>query len=198
MKKVTSSIGFLLMAVMLLGLDTTVEAQDLDPSRRKSPLGIARLAMGDTYVKVHYGRPYMRGREIFGGLVSYDEIWRTGANEGTEFTATKDIMVAGKKLPAGTYTIFTVPGEQEWEIRFSPQLGLWATGVLDPVSRQMTPNVYDPAMDQLTVRVQKSDLADGDDPIRQFTIRLRPHEDGGIFELSWERTSVEVPISAAN
>jgi len=96
-------------------------AQDLHPSRRPSPMGMARIMLdGDAYVRVVYGRPYKRGREnIFGSteskaLVPYGERWRTGANEATEITVTKDVLVGGKKLAAGTYSLCTTPGADGW------------------------------------------------------------------------------------
>ena len=82
-------------------------AQDLHPSRRPSPIGIAKTHIGETYVKVTYGRPYMRGRSVFGApgdtvtyLVPFGQLWRTGANEATELTATGPLMVAGSRLEA--------------------------------------------------------------------------------------------------
>ena len=100
-----------------LAVSALAAAQDLHPSRRPSPMGMARISLGDAYLRVVYSRPYKRDRtNIFGtkesgALVPYGEIWRTGANEATEITVTKDVLVAGKRLPAGTYSLFTTPGE---------------------------------------------------------------------------------------
>ena len=118
----TAVLAALLVAVTASGL----VAQDLHPSRRPSPMGLARTHLGDTYVKIHYSRPYERGRDnIFGteesgALVPYGKVWRTGANEATEITITGPVMVAGQRLEAGTYSVFTVPGPTRWEIRFHP------------------------------------------------------------------------------
>ena len=116
---------------------TAAEAQDLHPSRRPSPTGIASTFIGDTYVKVVYSRPYKRGRDnIFGtedsgALVPYGKTWRTGANEATEITLTEDVRIGDQKLAAGTYSIFTVPGPESWSVQFNSALGLSGTGRFD-------------------------------------------------------------------
>ena len=98
----------LLMAALGIGVAGMATAQDLHPSRRPSPMGMARITVDDTYMRVVYSRPYKRGREnIFGteeseALVPFGKIWRTGANEATELTVTGDVTVGGKALAAGT------------------------------------------------------------------------------------------------
>src|SRR2546421_2697491 len=74
-------------------------------------------------IKVTYGRPYKKGREIFGGLEKYGRVWRTGADEATEISFAKDGTVGGKPVKAGTYTLFTIPGKDEWTIILNSQLG---------------------------------------------------------------------------
>ena len=176
-----------------------VEAQDLHPSRRPSPVGIAKTHLGDTYVKVVYNRPYMRNREIFGTnteektfLVPFGELWRTGANEATEITTTGALSMAGQRLEAGTYSIFTVPGPEEWAIHISPQLGLDGTGRLS-ADGNFTPNVYDSSQDVLTFSVASGMI---DEEVDQFTISLEPVDAGAHLVLSWEKTEVRIPISA--
>ena len=122
-----------LALAVALGLPAPAAAQDLHPSRRPSPMGMARINLGDAYVSVTYSRPYKRGRDnIFGtkesgALVPFGQVWRTGANEATQITLTRDFEVAGKKLAAGTYSLFTTPGPEEWTIHFNSALGLWGT-----------------------------------------------------------------------
>lgn len=172
-------------------------AQDLHPSRRPSPIGIAKTHVGDTYVKVTYGRPYMRGREIFGAntdeqtyLVPFGEVWRTGANEATEITVTGDVMLGGQHLDAGTYSIFTEPNEDEWVIHISPHLGLDGTGIFDPATQSFTP-VFDPADNVLTLTVPSSRV---DDEVDQFTIDFEEAGDGADMVLRWEHTEVRIPV----
>ncbi len=175
-------------------------AQDLHDSRRPSPVGIAKTFVGDTYVKVTYGRPYVRGRTVFGDpadggtyLVPFGELWRTGANEATEITVTRPVLIAGKRLEAGTYSIFTVPGASNWTVRFNTGLGMDGTGRLDAETGQFTRS-YDEGEDLLVVEVPSGSLpADVD----QFTIAFETAEGGVHMVLSWERTEVRIPIAAA-
>lgn len=158
---------------------------------------MSKVHLGDTYVKVTYGRPYVRDREIFGDpsdgeyLVPWGELWRTGANEATELTATGPIVVGGERLEPGTYSIFTIPGADSWEIRFSPQLGLDGMGMLT-ADGQFTPDVYDPEMDAARVMGTVSRVEDEVDP---FTIELVATSAGADLVLSWEHTAVRVPVT---
>ena len=173
-------------------------AQDLHPSRRPSPVGIAKTHLGDTYVKVVYGRPYVRNRDIFGTntddktfLVPFGQLWRTGANEATEITTTGALSMAGQMLAAGTYAIFTEPGPDTWTIHISPQLGLDGTGRLGPDG--FTPNVYDPAQDVLVFTVNSGTL---EESVDQFTISFENADSGTHLVLRWEKTEVRIPIGA--
>jgi hypothetical protein len=170
-----------------------------DPARRLSPVGLARTHIGDTYVKVTYGRPYIRDRQIFGAvngepapLVPFGRLWRTGANEATEITLTGPLLVAGRRLEAGTYSIFTVPGPSTWTVHFSPHLGLDGTGNFDAETETFTP-VYDPATDVLAVEVPSTRLAATVDP---FTIDFETTPAGADLLLRWERTEVRLPLVA--
>lgn len=192
--------SLLVIAFLMLLPDLTVRAQDLHPSRRPSPVGLASTFLDGTYVKITYSRPYLRGRQVFGAntdtsafLVPYGELWRTGANEATEITTTGPLLVAGERLEAGTYAIFTEPGPEEWVVHFSPQLGLDGTGRFDPATFTFTP-VYDPAEDVLVVTVPSRSL---DEPVDQFTISFEPDGTSSALTLRWERTEVPIPIEAA-
>ncbi len=193
------------LRVLFIGISLlagqSIEAQDLHPSRRLSPVGIAQTHIGDTYVKVTYGRPYIRGRVIFGAnndsttyLVPFGEIWRTGANESTEITVSDAVLVAGNRLEAGTYSIFTEPGPTDWVIHFSPQVGLDGTGIFNEATGEFTPNVYQPENDVFVVRSVVRTLPD-EQTVDPFTIALVNTEDSAEMVLSWERTEVRVPIT---
>lgn len=191
-----------LTIVLCLVVTDTIQAQDLHPSRRPSPVGIAKTFIGDTYVKVVYGRPYVRGRDIFGTdtdetkyLEQYGEIWRTGANEATEITLTGNVAIDGNQVEAGTYSIFTVPNSSEWAIHFSPQLGLDGTGMLSAETGEFTPNVYDASQDVLVITVPSSTL---DETVEQFTISFESSDSGSDMVLRWAKTEVRVPFSAAS
>lgn len=186
------------VAFAILAFDAhTSFAQDLHPSRRPSPIGIAKTHVGDSYVKVTYGRPYMRGREIFGAntddqtfLVPFGEVWRTGANEATEITVTEDVMIGGQHLDAGTYSIFAEPNADEWTIHVSPHLGLDGTGNFDPSTQTFT-QVFDPADDVLTLTVPANSI---EDAVDQFTIEFEGAGNGADMVFRWETTEVRVPL----
>ena len=189
-------------AAIALGLATLswvglAAAQDLHPSRRPSPMGTARITLDDTYIRVVYGRPYKRGREnIFGSeaseaLVPYGKIWRTGANEASEITVTGDVTIGGKPLPAGTYSLFTTPGESSWKIHFNSALGLSGTASFDPVTQKFAA-VDIPSTDVLVIEVPVSSL---DEEVDQFTITLDATDDGAAMCLRWITTEVCVPVS---
>ena len=105
MKRITS-----LLSVFALFVAFTACAQHQKPS----PPASAEFKVGGANIKIKYSAPSVKGREIWGKLVPYGEVWRTGANEATTFETDKDIKVEGKTLPAGTYSLFTIPGKDEW------------------------------------------------------------------------------------
>jgi hypothetical protein len=90
-----------------------------------SPAAIARIRYKDAYVKITYCQPHKRGREVFGKLVPYGQVWRLGANEATEITITRDMQVNGQLLRAGTYTLFSIPEKDKWTIIINSEPGLW-------------------------------------------------------------------------
>lgn len=172
-------------------------AQDLHPSRRPSPLGWSRIMLDDTYVSVIYGRPYKRGRDnIFGpresgALVPFGERWRTGANEATEVTVTRNVLVAGKPLGAGTYTLFTTPGPETWTVHFNSRLGLDGVGVF--ADNKFTPVDLGPT-DVLVVTARAIQLP-ADKEVDQFTIDFERTATGADMVLRWIRTEVRVPLA---
>lgn len=184
--------------LICLMLTDTALAQDLHPSRRPSPIGIAKTHIGDTYVKVTYGRPYVRGRKIFGTdtdeqtfLVPFGQLWRTGANEATEITTTGALEIAGHRVEAGTYAIFTEPNETEWVIHISPQLGLDGTGRLGPDG--FTPNVFDKSKNVLQFSVPSGAITESVD---QCTITFDTEGAETSLVLRWENTEVRIPVRA--
>ena len=160
-------------------------AQDLHPSRRASPLGMARAFVGDTYVKVTYSRPYKRGRDnIIGAsdaMHEYGDVWRFGANEPTEITFSGPVMVGDTRVEAGTYSVFATPGEETWMIHFSDFRG---GGAGD----------YDPAKNVVTV---EAPVSPNEDEVNQFTIALEEVDDGLHLVSSWLDWTVRVPIMPA-
>ncbi|HRC85478.1 MAG TPA: DUF2911 domain-containing protein [Thermoanaerobaculia bacterium] len=159
-------------------------AQD-DPTRRPSPMAMARTTLGEAYLRVVYCRPGKRGRDnIFGtaeakALVPYGTIWRTGANEATELTVTRDVLIGGQRLAAGNYSLFTTPGPDRWKLHINSGLGQWG-------SRD-----YDAAKDVLVLEAVPTALAQ---EVEWFTIAFEPHDPGTDLVLRWVTTEVRVPI----
>jgi len=142
--------------------------------QRKSP----HDTVSNANVKVTYGRPYKKGRVIFGGLEKYGNVWRTGADEATEVTFTKDGTFAGQPVKAGTYTLFTIPGEKEWTVILNSELKQWGAFGYDKVKDK----------DVLKAKVPASTTAS---PTEQLTITL---PDKGMV-IAWDQTSVTIPYS---
>ncbi|MGI9174214.1 MAG: DUF2911 domain-containing protein [Rhodothermales bacterium] len=180
----------LLLAVALPVGAIAQEAAEYDTSKvvppprynnTLSPMDISSTMLGDTYVKVVYGSPRMREREIFGDLVPYGELWRTGANEATELTTTGDLDVNGQTLPAGTYAVFTIPGEEMWTVVFNSALG--QLGAAD----------YDESKDVLRVEVP---VMETEKPYEGFTIMFEDTAEGKALAMAWDDTKVALPVQA--
>jgi hypothetical protein len=129
-------------------------------------------------VSVTYGRPYKKGREIFGSLEKYDKVWRLGADEATTITFTKDASFGGTPVKAGTYTLFAIPRENEWEFILNSQGGQWGAYSYDEHK----------AKDVAHVKVPVTKL---DKEVEQLTIRFAP---ASTMVVEWDKTQVSVPI----
>lgn len=166
----------LVLAVLLLAAVLPAWAQRGDDSDRPSKNGKAEGTIDGVDVTIEYGRPKVRERKIWGGLVPYDQVWRTGANEATTITFSKNVQVEGQALPAGTYGLFTVPGESEWTIVFNSVANQW--GAFD----------YDKSKDvlRLTVKPQASE------PVEEMTFTVGD----GAVTLSWEKLAVSFSVAA--
>lgn len=144
---------------------------------RPSPMAVATLKDGDTYVKVVYNQPHLKGRKMIGDQEPYGKVWRLGANEATEITLTEGITVGGKELAAGTYSMFAIPNEDQWTIIFNSGLGQWGA------------YSYDESLDVLRVDVP---VTKADKTYEPFTIWFS--EDGSSMNMAWGETLVAVPI----
>ncbi len=101
-----------------------LQAQD-DKSKRPSPPAEVKQMVEQTTVQINYSQPAVKEREVWGGLVPYGKIWRTGANEATTFEVSDDVKIEGQSLPAGKYALFTIPDKEEWTIIFNSEAGQW-------------------------------------------------------------------------
>lgn len=110
---------------ILAALTFNSNAQHSDKQKRQSPPTTMEYKAGDANITINYSQPAAKGREIYGELVPYGEVWRTGANEATTFTTDKDITIGGQKVAAGTYALFTIPGEDEWTVILNSEAKQW-------------------------------------------------------------------------
>lgn len=140
---------------------------------------------GDLTIKVFYNRPSKKGRDIFGALVPYDQVWRTGANEATTFEANKDLNIEGKTLKAGKYSLWTIPRPNTWTIIFNAEHGQWG------VNSQGEPN-RDPERDVLSVEAH---AVQQDQVFEQFTIAFEETGEDLEMVLMWDRTLVSLPFT---
>jgi hypothetical protein len=163
---------------LILLLAIPAMAQDA-PQVRLSPVAIAQTTVNGTYIKVVYGQPHKRDRVVFGELVPYGQVWRTGANEATEITFTGDVEIAGETIPAGTYSVFTIPGEDTWTFILNSGLGIWGTR-------------YNEANNVFTATFPAETL---DTTWEAFTIRMEREENTARLNMMWDNTKVIVPIS---
>jgi hypothetical protein len=165
----------LLAALVLTG---TARAQRGDDSDRVSKNGRAEGTVDGVSVVLEYGRPEVREREVWGALVPWGEVWRTGANEATTIEIGADVLIEGESLPAGRYGFFTIPGEGEWTIIFNRVADQW--GAFD----------YDPAEDALRVSVE---------PQAAEHLEAMDFEVGGDgIVLRWGEVAVPISIAAAS
>ncbi len=152
-------------------------------TKKHSPEDTVEYVQGDLSLSVTYSRPYKKGRVIFGELVPYGEVWRTGANEATTFTTSKDLTIDGKTLPAGDYTLWTIPNQDSWNVIFNNKQYGWGVNFSAEASR-------DPEADVVNVQVPVEKMSN---VTEQFTIAF---EDGEALKmtLAWDEVKVAVAM----
>ncbi|NRR91979.1 DUF2911 domain-containing protein [Winogradskyella undariae] len=153
-------------------------------SPRLSPKDSAKISLNDLDITVEYNRPSKRDREVFGALVPFDEVWRTGANEATTFETNKSLMIDGIELRKGKYTIWTVPMKDSWKVMFNSKQYEWG------VNEKMEP-MWDPNYDALEIIVPAQQL---DITVERFTIAFDNKTGHLKLTMAWDNTFIEVPI----
>ena len=163
----------LLTAVSL----TPVAAQNAQP--KPSPPASATVSLDGKDITINYGAPSMRGRKIFGGLVPFDKVWRTGANEATSFVTQGDIKIGSTLVPAGNYTLYTLPNPTRWLLIINKQTGQWGT-------------VYDQSKDLVRIPLRSSTLAA---PQEKMSISFEnTHGNLTVLHIRWENTDQHIDI----
>jgi hypothetical protein len=172
------------LLLLCLAFALPLAAQQKDKSKRPSPPAapaVCHFSDGKT-ITVDYSQPSMKGRKIYGDLVPFDQPWRTGANEATTFVPTTDVTISGQAVPAGNYTLYTLPGEKQWKLILSKKTGQW--GIPYPEGQDfgrydMKTEVIEIPMEKLTISLMKQ-FKEGD------VCRLR---------IDWEKTRAYVDIA---
>jgi hypothetical protein len=175
-----SKIRGALLALLVLSLSFVATAPSFaqrgDDSGRRSKNGKLEGTVGGVQVTVEYGRPQVNGRSLWGSLVPYGQVWRTGADEATTITFAADVEVEGQALAAGTYSLFTVPGESEWVV------------VFNKVAQQWGAFNYDQAQDALRVTVKPK--------AAEHVEALDFQIEGDAVVLRWEKLAVPFVVAA--
>lgn len=174
----------IVLAVTALGLFIYAFAFEDIFSKRLSPKDTVKFELNDTKLEVFYNRPYKKGREIFGAVVPFNEVWRTGANEATTFTTNTDLMIEGNLMPKGEYTLWTIPHDSVWEIIFNTKQYPWG------VDDKMRP-MREPQFDLMDIQEPVHKL---DKSVEQFTIGFDNTTDDLKMTLVWDQTKIEVPL----
>ena len=170
---------FTLITLLILTLAGFTYAQDKAP--RLSPAAQAKCNFTDgKSITVDYSSPRAKGRKIYGGLVPYGEVWRTGANEATAFVTTANLTIGGKDVPAGSYTIFTVPNADKWTLIINKKTGEWGI-----------PYKYEgDELARVDMQVSKTS-----GPVENFTISFHEMGNGCHMYLDWENTRATIELT---
>ncbi len=179
-----SSLGLKIIfcVLMSIGGGQWANAQKIvKPPKKLSPITMTTFKNERNYLKVTYGQPSKRGRKVFGSLIPFGKVWRTGANEATEITLVNDVKIQKKRFKAGTYTIFTIPGAKTWTIIFNRELGQW--GAFD----------YPKYKDQDELRYEAKVLTI-EEVYESFTIYFQERKKGVNLILVWSNTMILIPL----
>lgn len=172
-RKASLFIGIFL--AIMTAVTRPAQAQVLSPPERAT----CKFADGKT-ITVRYSSPRMRGRKIFGDVVPFAEVWRAGADDATSFVTNVDVTAAGKSVPAGSYTLFTLPTQTKWTLIVSKQTGEW--GIPYPGAK------YDFARMEMKVSQLPS-------PLENFTITFDSAGTSCTMKLDWETTRASIEIA---
>lgn len=183
MKKFIIVAGVAVALLIILGFVAKFFVKQHDKSF--SPEEEVTYTSGDLIIRVFYNRPFKKDREIFGGLVPYGKVWRTGANEATTFETNKDILIEGRTLKKGKYTLWTIPGEDAWKVIFNSEYGQWGIGSDGEANRNPKNDVL--ALDVFAVQQERV--------FEQFTISFERVGEDAEMVLIWDKTLVAVPFS---
>jgi Protein of unknown function (DUF2911) len=175
------TVALLAVGCLTIGMMALLGSAQTDKNSRPSPPATAACDLGGgKTITVDYSSPRAKGRKVFGGLVPYGEVWRAGANEATTFVTTSDVMIGGTHVPAGSYTLFTIPNKDKWTLIISKKTGEWG--------------IPYPGADQDLARVDMKVSATSA-PVENFTIAFDKAASGCTLRMAWETTKAAVDVS---
>ena len=165
----------------LASLACTVLLATSSLAQMPSPAETATVSLNGKDVTIKYGAPSMRGRKIVGDLVPYDKVWRTGANDSTSFVTAGNLKIGGTSVPAGSYTLYTLPGSSQWLLLVNKQTGQWGTK-------------YDQSQDLARIPMKSAKLSS---PQEKMSITFEnTHGSSTELHVKWENADESVAISA--
>lgn len=174
----------ILLSIIALGLFLYSVFIENIFAKRLSPKDTVEFKLNDLKLKVFYNRPFKKDREIFGALVPFNQVWRTGANEATTFETNRTLEVKGVPLAPGKYTLWTVPKDSVWTVIFNSKQYSWG------VNAEMKP-MWDPNYDVINIEVPVQKLKR---PVEQFTIAFDNSTDNLYLTMAWDVVKVAVPL----
>ena len=171
-----TTIAFAFMMLVSFNVDAQ-KFRGLD----KSPLDAASMGSGNKQLaKVYYSRPQLKGRTVGTDLAPYGKVWRTGADEATQLILNIDMKLDGTLVKAGTYSLFTIPGETEWEVIISSDLNNWGASGYKKEN---------------TVASIKVPVTMGDKSLEAFSMAFAASDDGVHLHMGWDKVRVAVPFT---
>jgi len=173
--------SYLAIGVSCALLFAVMAVAQQDKSKRPSPPATADVTLKGKKISIDYSRPSLKGRKVGQELAPYGKVWRTGANEATTFTTEADLNIGGTKVPAGKYTLYSLPSDGTWKLIISKQTGQWGTE-------------YHEDQDLARIDMKKSPLPQN---VEQFTISFdKKSESAAELNLDWENTRVSVAVKS--
>jgi len=165
----------------LVGVAAAQKTTDIHPGKGGSPHVRTEWTIDGANISIEYGRPYTKGRTIFPDIHKYGEVWRTGADEATVLTTDKTLTFGSVVVPPGKYSVWTVPGEKEWQLVINKDIPKWGT---------MYKSVAASDLGRTPMKTEKVTS-----PVEQFTISVNDTPEGGVLQLEWENVRASAPFT---
>jgi hypothetical protein len=155
------------------------EVEEVHPGKGGSPHEAHTWTVGDATIKITYGRPYLKGRTVGEDVAEHGKVWRTGADEATTLEVSQALKIGDLSVPAGTYTLYTLPEETDWQLIVNKQTEQWGTE-------------YDEGQDLGRAPMTKESLSE---PVEQLTFNVEETDAGGTLAIEWGTTRVSTPFT---